>query len=78
MKYIVCCGGVVQLGGLILGYPWEVPLGLRLVSLFIFTEGSLEVEIRNTCLILLSHLIVVQTISFIDIELTKAKIKLIN
>ena len=34
MTYIVGCGGVVQLGGLVPGYPWEVPLTLRLGSLF--------------------------------------------
>ena len=33
-SYIVGCHGVVQLGGLVPGYPWEVPLRLRLVSLF--------------------------------------------
>ena len=54
--YIVGCRGVVQLGGLIPGYPWEVPLRLRLGSLF--TEVSLKVEIKSTCFILLSHFIV--------------------
>ena len=41
-RYIVGGRGVVQLGGLVPGYPWEVPLRLRLVSLFI--EGSLKAE----------------------------------
>ena len=33
--FIVGCRCVVQLGGLVPGYPWEVPLRLRLVSLLI-------------------------------------------
>ena len=41
-KYIVDCQGVVQLGGLVLGYPWEVPLRLKLISLF----SSLKVPLK--------------------------------
>ena len=33
-KYFVSCRDVVQLGGLVLGPPWKVPLRLRLKSLF--------------------------------------------
>ena len=55
MTLIVGYQGVIQLGGLVQGYPWEVPLRLRLVSFFLFNEGSLKVEIKNTCLIWLSH-----------------------
>ena len=33
-EYIVGCRGVVQLGGLVLGYPGLVPLRLRLFNLF--------------------------------------------
>ena len=29
--YKVDCRGVLQLGSLVPGYPWEVPLGLRLI-----------------------------------------------
>ena len=32
--YIVGCRDVVQQGGLVPGYPWEVSLWLMLVSLF--------------------------------------------
>ena len=46
-KYIrpfrVGCWGVVQLGGLVLGYLWEVPLRLMLVSIIY----SLIVKILN-------------------------------
>ena len=32
--FLVCCLGVLKLGGLVLGSPWLVPLRMRLVSLF--------------------------------------------
>ena len=32
-RYIVSCRGIVQLGGLVPSYPWDVPVRLRLVSL---------------------------------------------
>ena len=36
-RYIVGCWGVEQLGGLVPGYPWEVLLRLRLLSLILVT-----------------------------------------
>ena len=52
-SYIVGFRGVVQLGGLVSGYPWEVPQRLSLLSLFC----SLKLKIKNTCLILLSDFV---------------------
>ena len=45
--YIVGCRGVVQLEGLILDYPWEVPLRLRLVSLFYLLKIPLKLKIKT-------------------------------
>ena len=53
--YIVGCRDVVQLGGLVPGYPWEVSLRLMLVSLFYSLNVPLKLKIKNTWLILLSH-----------------------
>ena len=52
-KYIVGCQGVLQLAGLALGYPWEVPLRLKLLSLFYSLKVPLDLKIKNTCLSLL-------------------------
>ena len=54
LKYKVDCQGVVQIGGLVLGYPWEVPVRLRLISLLYSLKFSLELKKQKTCLILLS------------------------
>ena len=40
---------------LVQGYPQEVPLSLRLVSLFYSQKVSLKLKIKNTCLISLPH-----------------------
>ena len=40
---------------LILGYPLEVPLRLRLKSLFYSLKVPLKLKLKSTCLILLSH-----------------------
>ena len=40
--YIVSCHGIVQLGGLVLGYPWEVHTKVNACKSFLFTEGSLK------------------------------------
>ena len=43
MTYTVGCRGVVHLGGLVPGYPWEVPLSL--LVFYIQKNGdSLKVE----------------------------------
>ena len=42
------CWGVVQLGGLFPAYPMEVPLRLRLVSLFSSLKVPLKLKIKNT------------------------------
>ena len=50
--FLVCkvgCQGVLQLGGLILGYLWEDPLWLRLVSLFYSLKFLLKGNMKNTC-----------------------------
>ena len=49
---------MVQLGGLVSGYPWEVPLRLKLVSLFYSLKVSIKLKIKNTWLILLSRIII--------------------
>ena len=51
--YLVGCQGVVHLGGLILGSPWQLPPRFRLR--FLFTE-KFPCIVKNTSLILLSHL----------------------
>ena len=43
-RYKVGGQGVVQLGGLILGCSMQVPLGLKLVSLFYSLKVSLKFE----------------------------------
>ena len=42
---------MVQLGGLALDSPCQVPLSLRLVSLFYLLKSSVVWKIKNTCLI---------------------------
>ena len=44
-KFIVGCRGVVPLGGLVLGYPEELPLRLSLVSLFYSLRVPLKLKI---------------------------------
>ena len=46
----VGCQGSVQLGGLIPGYPWKVPL-VKARKSFLFNGGSLKVEIRMLFLV---------------------------
>ena len=55
--HIVDCRGVALLGGLFPGYPWEVPLRLRLKGLFYSLKVPLKLKIKNTRLILLLHFI---------------------
>ena len=56
MTYIVGCRCVVvQQGGLILGLSLQGSSKVKNCESFLSTEGSLKVEIKNTCLILLSH-----------------------
>ena len=35
----ICCRGVVQLGGLVSGYSWKVPLRFKACKSFLFSEG---------------------------------------
>ena len=39
-------GAVVQLGGLVPGYPWVVPHGLMLISLFYSQKVPLKLKIN--------------------------------
>ena len=55
LLYIVSCRGVVQLVDLVPGYPREIPLRLGLVSLFYSLKVSLDLKIKITWLIWLSH-----------------------
>ena len=53
--YIVGCGGVVQLGGSNTRLFLVGPAKVKARQSIQFIEGSPEVEIKNTCLILLSQ-----------------------
>ena len=46
--YLVGCQGVVQQVGIEQGSPGLVPLRLRLISLFLFTKGSLVLKMKST------------------------------
>ena len=48
-KCMVSCWGVVQRGGLVPGYPWEVPLRFKAHKSFLFSEGSLKVGKKRHC-----------------------------
>ena len=48
-KCMVSCWGVVQPGGLVPGYPWEVPLRFKAHKSFLFSEGSLKVGKKRHC-----------------------------
>ena len=50
LKCIVGCRGVMQRGGLVLGSPWQVPLRLRLISIFCSLKSYLVLKIKNTWL----------------------------
>ena len=55
-SYVVSCRGVVQLGDLVLGSPWWVPLSLMLVSLLCSLKSSIVQKIKSTWLSLLLRL----------------------
>ena len=44
-KYLVGCGVVVQLRGLVLGNPWGIPQRLMLISLFFSLKIPLKLKI---------------------------------
>ena len=46
-KYMVGCRGVSTVRGLVPGYPWEVPLRLRLGSLLYSLKVSLKLKLRT-------------------------------
>ena len=52
---LVGCRGVVQLGGPDPWYTWIGPAQVGAHKLFLFTESSLVVKIKNTWLMLLLH-----------------------
>ena len=45
-KKIVGCRGVEQVGGLVPGYPWEVPLRSMLISLFYSLKAPLKLQVK--------------------------------
>ena len=54
---IVGCQSVAQQGGLVQCCSMQVPLRLKLISLFYCLRVPIKFEIKNTCLIKLSHFI---------------------